>query len=140
VLLVRGQDYTATNGTSIASLSPALVSGDVLEIITFTSFDLATAIPNTIFDAKGDLIVASTADTAGKLAVGTDGQVLTAASTTALGVTWVTPAAGYSAPTLGTTVVTSGVTITTISGLTDVVLNGPGSVTDELTLLLMGAL
>ena len=48
--------------------------------------------------------------------------------------------AGYNAPTLGTTVVTSGVTITTISGLTDVVLNGPGSVTDELTLLLMGAL
>jgi hypothetical protein len=46
----------------------------------------------------------------------------------------------YSAPTLGTTVVTSGTTITTITGLTDVVLNGPGSVTDELTLLLMGAL
>jgi hypothetical protein len=139
VLLVRAQDYVATNGTSIASLSPALVSGDVLEIITFTAFDVATAIPNTILDAKGDLIVASSADTPGKLSVGTDGQVLTAASTTALGLTWTT-IAGYSAPTLGTTVVTSGVTITTISGLTDVVLNGPGSVTDELTLLLMGAL
>ena len=48
--------------------------------------------------------------------------------------------AGYSAPTLGTTVVTSGVTITTISGLTDIVLNGAGSVQDEFTLLLMGAL
>jgi hypothetical protein len=140
VLLVRTEDYTASNGTSISALSPALTAGDVLEIITFTAFDLATAIPNTIFDAKGDLIAASGADTAGKLSVGTDGQVLTAASTTALGVTWVTPAAGYSAPTLGTTVVTSGVTITTISGLTDIVLNGPGSVTDELTLLLMGAL
>ena len=46
----------------------------------------------------------------------------------------------YTAPTLGTTVVTSGVTISTISGLTDVVLNGPGSVADELALLLMGAL
>ena len=31
-------------------------------------------------------------------------------------------------------------TVTTISGLTDIVLNGPGSVTDELTLILMGAL
>jgi hypothetical protein len=139
VLLVRAQDYVATNGTSISSLSPALVSGDVLEIITFTAFDVATAISNTILDAKGDLIVASSADTPGKLSVGTDGQVLTAASTTALGVAWTT-VAGYSAPTLGTTVVTSGVTITTISGLTDVVLNGPGSVADELALILMGAL
>lgn len=140
VLLVRSQDYTASNGTSITSLSPALASGDVLEIITFTSFEVATAIPNSILDAKGDLIVASSADTPGKLTVGTDGYILTASSTAALGVTWTAPAAGYSAPTLGTTVVTSGVTITTISGLTDVVLNGPGSVADELTLLLMGAL
>jgi len=88
VLLVRGQDYTASNGTSIASLSPALVSGDVLEIITFTSFEVATAIPNSILDAKGDLIVASAADTPGKLAVGTDGYFLQASSTAALGVTW----------------------------------------------------
>jgi hypothetical protein len=139
VLLVRAQDYTATNGTSVASLSPALVSGDVLEIITFTSFDLATAIPNTILDAKGDLIVASSADTPGKLSVGTDGYFLQASSSAALGITW-SAVSGYSAPTLGTTVVTSGATITTISGLTDIVLNGPGSVADELTLLLMGAL
>jgi hypothetical protein len=88
VLLVRGEDYTATNGTSIASLSPALVSGDVLEIITFTAFDLATVIPNTIFDAKGDLIVASTADTPGKLALGTDGYYLKANSGAALGIEW----------------------------------------------------
>jgi hypothetical protein len=88
VLLVRSQDYTATNGTSIASLSPALVSGDVLEIITFTAFDVATAIPNSILDAKGDLIVASSADTPGKLTLGTDGFVLTADSTQTLGVKW----------------------------------------------------
>jgi hypothetical protein len=139
VLLVRAQDYTASNGTSITSLSPALVSGDVLEIITFTSFEVATAIPNTIFDAKGDLLVGTSADTPGKISVGTNGQYLQADSSTATGLTWST-VSGYSAPTLGTTVVTSGVTITTISGLTDVVLNGPGSVADELTLLLMGAL
>ena len=36
--------------------------------------------------------------------------------------------------------IASGATVTTISGLTDIVLNGPGSVADELTLLLMGAL
>ena len=47
---------------------------------------------------------------------------------------------GYSAPTLGSTSIASGATVTTISGLTDIVLDGPGSVKDELTLLLMGAL
>ena len=52
---------------------------------------------------------------------------------------WAT-VAGYSAPTLGSTSIASGATVTTIEGLTDIVLNGPGSVTDELTLLLMGAL
>jgi hypothetical protein len=139
VLLVRAQDYTATSGTSITALSPALVSGDVLEIITFTAFEVATAIPDTIFDAKGDLLVGISNDTPGKISVGTNGQYLQADSSTATGLTWST-VSGYSAPTLGTTVVTSGVTITTISGLTDVVLNGPGSVADELTLLLMGAL
>ncbi len=47
---------------------------------------------------------------------------------------------GYSAPTLGSTSIASGATVTTISGLTDIVLNGPGSVADELALIMMGAL
>jgi hypothetical protein len=67
---------------------------------------------------------------------GNSGKYLTTDGTTP---SWGT-VTGYSAPTLGTTVVTSGVTITTISGLTDIVLNGPGSVADELALILMGAL
>ena len=88
VLLVRAQDYVATNGTSIASLSPALSAGDVLEIITFTAFDIATSIPNSILDAKGDLIVASSADTPGKLTAGTNGYFLKANSGAALGLEW----------------------------------------------------
>ena len=88
VLLVRGEDYTASNGTSISALSPALISGDVLEIITFTSFEVATAIPNSILDAKGDLIVASAADTPGKLTAGTNGYFLKANSGAALGLEW----------------------------------------------------
>lgn len=47
---------------------------------------------------------------------------------------------GYSEPTLGSTSIPSGATVTTISGLTDVVLNGPGSIADELALIMMGAL
>ena len=68
---------------------------------------------------------------------GTNGQVLQTNGTGTLSFTTIT---GYSAPTLGSTTVTSGATITTISGLDDIVLNGAGSVQDELTLILMGAL
>jgi hypothetical protein len=89
VLLVRTTDYTASDGTSITSLA-ALAAGDVLEIITFTAFDLATAISNTLFDAKGDILVATAADTPGKLTVGSNGQYLAANSATATGLNWVT--------------------------------------------------
>jgi hypothetical protein len=75
VLLVRTTDYTATSGTSITSLA-ALAADDVVDIITFTSFDLATAIQLSAFDAKGDILVAAAADTLGKLTVGTNDYVL----------------------------------------------------------------
>jgi hypothetical protein len=41
-----------------------------------------------LFDAKGDLLVATSADTPGKLTVGTNGTVLLADSTTATGLKW----------------------------------------------------
>ena len=47
-------------------------------------------IPDTIIDAKGDLIVGSAADTAARQAVGANGTVLTARSTAANGVAWET--------------------------------------------------
>jgi hypothetical protein len=40
-VLVRGHDYTATNGTSITGLSPALVANDVLEVFSFIAFTVA---------------------------------------------------------------------------------------------------
>ena len=61
------------------STSPASVENDV------------------IWDSKGDLAVGSGANTASRLAAGTDGQVLTAASGQTLGVRWSTPAAGATA-------------------------------------------
>jgi hypothetical protein len=46
-------------------------------------------------DAKGDLIAATAADTPARLAVGTNGQVLTADSTTATGLKYADPVAGW---------------------------------------------
>jgi hypothetical protein len=61
---------------------------------TWVTTDDTNAIQNAIMDAKGDLIGATAADTPARLAVGTNGQVLTADSTAATGIKWATPASG----------------------------------------------
>jgi hypothetical protein len=87
VLLARTSDYNATNGSSITGLA-ALAAGDILEVITFTAFELADSIARSLFDAKGDILVATSADTPGKLPVGTNGYFLKADSSTATGLAW----------------------------------------------------
>jgi hypothetical protein len=61
---------------------------------TWVTSDDANAIQNAIVDAKGDLIAATAADTPARLAVGTNGHVLTADSTAATGLKWAAVAAG----------------------------------------------
>lgn len=90
---VRGQDYTATNGTSITGIS-ALIAGDVVEIYAWGVFNVANTIPNTLIDAKGDILAGTGADSVGRLAVGGNGTVLTANSATATGLEWAAPAGG----------------------------------------------
>lgn len=90
----RGADYTATTGNSITGLT-ALAANDVVTVWTVNAFSVTGAIANSIVDAKGDLIVATGADTPGRLAVGSNNQVLTADSTTGTGLKWATPASGY---------------------------------------------
>ena len=116
ILLARTSDYNATNGISITGLA-ALTAGDILEVITFTPFDVANTLSNTLFDAKGDILVATSADTPGKLTAGTNGQYLQADSSTATGLKW-SSVSGYSAPTIGTTSIPSGSTVSTLDNLT----------------------
>jgi hypothetical protein len=63
---------------------------------TWVAQDDSNAIQNAIVDAKGDLIAATAADTPARLAVGTNGQVLTADSTAATGLAWATASSGSS--------------------------------------------
>jgi len=69
----------ATSATSAANSASAAAN---------SAAAAASAIQAVIFDAKGDLIVASAADTAARLPVGSNGQILTAASTATYGVEW----------------------------------------------------
>ena len=60
-VLVRGHDYTATTGTTITGLSPALVASDVLEVFSFIAFSVA----NTYTQSQVDGLVATAIDSAG---------------------------------------------------------------------------
>lgn len=101
---VNGDVLTATQmnniGGDLAMLNGG-TTGQVLSKASNANGDFAwtsetdpNAIPKTLIDAKGDLIAGSASDTAARLAVGTNGQVLTADSTTATGLKWAAASSG----------------------------------------------
>jgi hypothetical protein len=102
----QSTDLVKDGATAIAALGQdidtALVdlkggtTGQVLAKASATDLDYSwVAIdPLVILDAKGDLITATAADTPARLAVGTNGHVLTADSTQATGIKWAAAATG----------------------------------------------
>ena len=95
VLLVRNDDYVATTGSSLTSVA-ALTAGDIVEVLSWTPYSVSNALTTTIIDAKGDLLVGTANDTVGRLAVGTNGFILTADSSQTQGIKWAAaPEAGF---------------------------------------------
>ena len=97
-----GQVLSKTSGTDLA--------------FTWIAQDDTNAIQNAIVDAKGDLIGATAADTPSRLAVGTDGQVLTADSLEATGLKWATAASGGLTLLSTTTLSGASTTVTVVGG------------------------
>lgn len=103
---------TALSGVLSEGMVSYRLDSHVLEVYNGTIWEAT----ETVLTTKGDLVAFDTAPT--RLPVGSNAQVLTADSTQATGIKWATPAAGYSAPTIGSTSIGSGATVTTIAGLT----------------------
>lgn len=119
-------------------------TGQVLAKASSTDLDFswvaqsgASAIQNSIVDAKGDLIAATANDTPARLAVGTNGQVLMADSTAATGLKWAAAGGGLTlvkSQAIGTAV--SSVTVTgafsaTYESYKIVVTGGTGSINND---------
>jgi hypothetical protein len=116
-------DLVKDGATAIESLGDAIdasltdlkggTTGQVLSKASATDMDFtwvaqddSNAIQNAIVDAKGDLIAATAADTPARLAVGTNGHVLTADSAEATGLKWAAPSSG-ALTLIGTTTLSS---------------------------------
>ena len=82
-------DINEDDTAELINPSIAYTINDLQEQID--NVDLSSAIQKSDLNAKGDILSASANDTLAVLSVGTDGQVLTASSAAASGLTWSTP-------------------------------------------------
>jgi hypothetical protein len=114
-LLSRGNDYTATTGTTI-TLVDATLTGDIIEVFAQQLVPLTDAISKGQFTAKGTLLSATAASTPGVLAVGANDTVLTADSTTSTGLKWATPSSGGMTLISTTSLTGASVTLSSIPG------------------------
>ena len=106
--------WTTPDDTALVKDGAAAIRSLGTAIDTTVFNNAGAAIPKTLIDAKGDLIVGSAADTAARLAAGTNGYLLSANSGATNGVEWVAPPSSGGMTLLSTTTL-SGAS-TTLSG------------------------
>lgn len=125
--VVRAKAGTSAIAHTAGATVKHVFTGDDATFFTTGTATADNAVPESVVTAKGDLLVATGSGVVARQAVGTNGYVLTADSTLTNGIKWSATSAGYSAPTLGSTVIPSATTVTTIAGLTltSPVLNDP---------------
>lgn len=91
---IEYRSSTANTNTRLGIGSTGQVLTVAGGVPTWATSDDANAIQNAIIDAKGDLIVGTAADTPARLAVGTNGYILTADSAEATGIKWAAAGGG----------------------------------------------
>jgi hypothetical protein len=91
---ISGDTFTIVRGRAGTTAITHASGATVRHVLTSSDLDyFNTAIQPDTLTAKGDTYIATAAGAVTRLAVGTDGQVLTADSTVAKGAKWATPTA-----------------------------------------------
>ena len=139
----------ATSATSAAASATAASTSAASAVTSASSAATSAAAAETTYDNFDDRYLGAKTSAP---TVDNDGNALITGamyfnSTTGIMSVWsgsawtaINTTSSYSAPTIGSTLIASGTTVGTLNGVTDIVLNGPGSIKDKLTLLLMEAL
>jgi len=108
--------WTTPDDTALVKDGAAAIRSLGTAIDTTVFNNAGAAIAKTLIDAKGDLIVGSAADTAARLAVGTNDYVLTADSGATNGVKWAAlPVAASGLTLIKTQTIGSGVSSVTVT-------------------------
>ena len=111
--------FTVTRGRAGTSAVVHAAGATVRHVLTSDDLNFFnTAVQASTLTAKGDMYVATASGVVTNLAAGTNGQILAADSTQTKGLKWIDSIAGYTQPTIGSTAIPSGSTVTTIAGLT----------------------
>ena len=109
--IVRAKAGTSGIAHTAGATVKHVFTGDDATFFTTGTATADAAIPKALVTAKGDIVGATASGVPDNLAVGSNGQILTADSTTAMGITWSTPS------TLSLTInAQTGTTYTIVSG------------------------
>ena len=109
--IVRAKAGTSAIAHTAGASVKHVFTGDDATFFTTGTATADAAIPKALVTAKGDIVGATASGVPDNLAVGSNGQILTADSTTAMGITWSTPT------TLSLTInAQTGTTYTIVSG------------------------